>query len=890
MSIATRFEPRITTLKQPRKAKSRWAVITLITLVAFFARFYRLPDYPLGTFFDPAINGLDAIRLMQRGGPVFFFPTNGGREPAFIYLLIPFISLFGSTPFSLRVLPALLGVLNVVFLFGLLYELPSLGALPAELARQFKTHRLWLATLGGLVMAGSYWHIVVSRLGLRPLLVPFLAVPLFWSFLKGWYSGQKRWFALTGLLMGLGGYTYPASWLLPAILVLALLPEFVRGARRRSKALVATERRPAAPGQAPTAEVESGNNQRHGRSLAANVGLLILVAALTYAPMAWYLLKHPAQFSNRAFSVMVWNFLNTPGEVSAELARNVGRVVGYFCCLGSPTLIFGPPYFPGLSPLLAPFLLVGLVGAVRHGPSLFQRLVVLWWLIGLVPSVIAIEAPHPLRMIVALVPAAILIALSPIYLQHWLARSPFRNRFAKALNSPWLFWMPLLALLFSLANTFRVYFIDWTNLPDTKIVYDYEAIAIRDFILARAEDKVPIYLPLSQLNDPTLLFYLSSSFERSAVLSVPPEERVLIVAPEEAQDEITWVRLQNRRMTLLPPLTGRGQQLIRTALSASSLREVRTRQGDVSTVLRLAELAEDPVRFVEQPPLVPVVGLGPARLVGASFPFVIDSRDLPVTLFWQAREKTSREFEVLVRLVDDRRREWGNGDARPSGWVYPTTYWRPGLDEIGVRHVVRIGPTLPGPGRYWLAVSLFDPATGQRLPLTEGESPAVDTVFLGPLKVPRPPPPAASFDSFDHQAASFGGVARVSGYRLKASTIARGEQIQLTVLWEALARPALDYTVFVHLLDSDDNLVAGADQQPVGGTYPTTIWTPGERIIDSHSLSTMDAEGRPFKPGQYRLAVGLYDQTSGERLAVYHANGRPDPMRRMLLETTVTLR
>ena len=62
---------------QPATLKmTAWLTFMAIILLAFFFRFYRLADYPLGIFFDPAINGLDAIRLMQRGGPVIFFPTN----------------------------------------------------------------------------------------------------------------------------------------------------------------------------------------------------------------------------------------------------------------------------------------------------------------------------------------------------------------------------------------------------------------------------------------------------------------------------------------------------------------------------------------------------------------------------------------------------------------------------------------------------------------------------------------------------------------------------------------------------------------------------------------------------------------------------------------------
>ena len=91
-------------IRPPKPATNRlifWAACVGVILVAFLFRFYRIADYPLGLFFDPAINGLDAVRLIQRGGYVLFFPTNGGRESLFMYLLIPFIRFFGTTPFSI---------------------------------------------------------------------------------------------------------------------------------------------------------------------------------------------------------------------------------------------------------------------------------------------------------------------------------------------------------------------------------------------------------------------------------------------------------------------------------------------------------------------------------------------------------------------------------------------------------------------------------------------------------------------------------------------------------------------------------------------------------------------------------------------------------------------
>ena len=87
-------------------------------------------------------------------------------------------------------------------------------------------------------------------------------------------------------------------------------------------------------------------------------------------------------------------------------------------------------------------------------------------------------------------------------------------------------------------------------------------------------------------------------------------------------------------------------------------------------------------------------------------------------------------------------------------------------------------------------------------------------------------------------------------------------------MWEAIDTPAVDYTVFTHLLDASDKLVAGHDTQPLSDGYPTSIWTPKERILDQHLLPTPDT----LPPGQYRLAIGFYHQPSGQRLPVRFNN------------------
>ncbi|MDM8520024.1 hypothetical protein QUF64_08255 [Anaerolineales bacterium HSG6] len=842
----------------------RWLIIFVLLLATFF-RFYRLADHPLGLFFDPAINGLDAVRLMERGGHTLFFPSNGGRESLFIYLLMPYIKLFQTTPYAIRALTSSLSLLTVALLYRFMSEIWERPQNLLKTANVIDGTIFPLALIASLTLSVSYWHVSISRLGQRPIMVALLSVPVFWFFLKGWQSGHVRWFILSGFFLGVGAYTYSASRLLPVILMLTVLPDLILP--RLGNTSDVPESTPSTE-SSTTAESWSNRAIPMNRlALLRNLTLLTITALLIAAPMLWYFASHPALFTARAGSVMVWNFLDSPTEILAELGRNVGRVGGFFCCVGSPNPIFGLPDYPGLHPFLTPFLLIGLLVTLRHWRDLPHRLIALWWLIGVSPSVIAIEAPHPLRMVVAVVPTAILVSLGLHALYHRVTGQSTRFRLTR--NS--FFVLLLMGYLLSTITSYRAYFIDWTALQTTRGVYDYGAIAIRDTVLAHRNSDQPIYLPFERFNDSTLLFYLSDPFPRQATLSVESASQALVITPDRHRTSSTWIRLFQGRATILPPLTTAGQAHLQHNLTRLPAQPINTTDGE--TVARLTHLEADLSPFLQQPNYDLHATFGPLTLTGALYSHSISAEldetwPLPVTLFWQANQPTATEYEVLLRLVNDGQQALAQGDARPLDWVYPTSFWQPQIDQIVVQHQLFRHDNQPWPvGRYWLAVSVFDPATQQRLPLSEADSPSPDTYFIGPLKLPLSTSPQPN-----NNIATFGDVIRLTDYQIPSHQLSAGDTLELTLRWSALYQPAVDYTVFVHLLDEAGNLVAGRDAQPRDGTYPTTIWSPEEQIPDNHPL-ILPAD---LPSGSYQFAIGLYHQPTGQRLPLHRPNGQTD--------------
>lgn len=119
-------------------------------------------------------------------------------------------------------------------------------------------------------------------------------------------------------------------------------------------------------------------------------------------------------------------------------------------------------------------------------------------------------------------------------------------------------------------------------------------------------------------------------------------------------------------------------------------------------------------------------------------------------------------------------------------------------------------------------------------------------------------------------AANLDSKALLIGYGLGAQEIEAGETLTLTLYWQALTEMARRYTVFTHLLDADNHIVAQMDSEPLGGTHPTTEWRHGEIVRDNYGL--LIAQDTP--PGEYLLEVGMYYLPTLERLTVLDASGR----------------
>lgn len=104
--------------------------------------------------------------------------------------------------------------------------------------------------------------------------------------------------------------------------------------------------------------------------------------------------------------------------------------------------------------------------------------------------------------------------------------------------------------------------------------------------------------------------------------------------------------------------------------------------------------------------------------------------------------------------------------------------------------------------------------------------------------------------------ASWGGGISLAGWTADQNS----GQLNITLYWRANIQLARSYTAYVHLLDSEGELVTQLDRLPEG--YPTIDWQPGERVMDTYTLDLPPE----LIPGEYIIQSGFYHLPSDERL------------------------
>ena len=289
------------------------------------------------------------------------------------------------------------------------------------------------------------------------------------------------------------------------------------------------------------------------------------------------------------------------------------------------------------------------------------------------------------------------------------------------------------------------------------------------------------------------------------------------------------------------------------------------------------------IRPAYQPPAAPAVALTPLRaeldgqvaLLGvAAQPEQLRPGDTAlVAVAWQALAPIAQDYSVFVHLVSQDDLVVAQLDTMPGGGLRPTSQWVVG-DTIVDVYPVPIPATAYTPDRGQWAVGLYDPASGERLPMDLLAPPAGQadsaaaamTVAEDSLRFGAAELLAQAGATPNPLAVDFLDNISLVGYSWSSRTVRPGEPLTVTLYWQARGPVRESYTTFAHLLDAEEQTWGGHDAAP---EPPTTAWQPGEIVVDAHPLVVSpDAP-----PGIYTVEIGLYTSPDLSRLTLVRSPG-----------------
>ena len=390
-------------LKRVSWRRRETLALVLILLLAAGLRLGQLDTVMPEMTSDHVEKIRDAWRVSQ-GELNVFFANNGGREPLQMYAM----ALLAQMPgldfnfYTLKLLSALEGIVAVLLLYWTGCTL--IGGRAGRL----------VGLLTGAIVAVGYWHILLSRLGLRIVLTTGVAALLLLFLWRALRHNRRGDFLAAGLVIGLGLYTYQAARMLPLVVVTGVALTLLLRA----------------------------DGQR--LSLLRNFAALALIALVAFVPLGGFALEYPQDFWRRTTSRVLGDVpVTTEVEISAgeqlavlttRLAENLGDALLMFNWRGDVAWISGAPGKPALDPWTGALFLLGLVVWARRilrKRSVLDLLLPLTLLIMLLPTALAlsfpVENPSHTRASGAL-PAVFLIAALPLAQLAGLLRHQLRGR------------------------------------------------------------------------------------------------------------------------------------------------------------------------------------------------------------------------------------------------------------------------------------------------------------------------------------------------------------------------------------------------------------------------------------------------------------------------------
>lgn len=783
-----------------------------VLLLGFWLRTNDLQHFPPAISNDEAINAVDALHIARTGNFPMYEEDEGRAEPLFRIVEALGILVFGRTIWALRMVSVLLSMPVIALVIWITRE--CLYDYPRHL-------RLLAGLFAGITIATLVGHVTLSRTFFRSIL-QLVTMGLSIGFvLRGIRRSKWSDYILSGVFGGLTLYTYTAAWFFPPAFIVLFLALTLFSFRKWKQWL-------------------------------PKIIILGIFAMLISAPIIYLLITDPRAVLGRAEAL-------SPNAMN--LTRSIQAMIDQFLVAGDEN----PQYNVALAPIIPQMTIwlfyLGLGAMVIRICRVHSWFIASLLLLLTLPALLSNEITHGLRISGEYLIVPIIIGLG-VGLALWLLDRVFKHKLI--VSSVAVMGLITLGILNS-QLTWERYTDYYINPAQWRLwrVHEMELnhnewffrVDRQDFGEWVSAQTTPLLIPIGELNRQTTRSWLMNTYPvvTSTDITIDIPDNTQLVLPWSLElgdimsDSRQFALLNEDTITLLPTLSRSSHQALLNNLGDA---EAITREGQIDFLGNVSEFDANLINFEAQNPIDVIFGDGDMHLSAwAGDETIYSGQALEIMLTWESMRQIGHEYLASVQLQTQDYDRISSNDNYLLRWVYPTTIWDNNL-PVTTSHQLQLPDDLES-GAYQVTAGLS--YASYPLISAESDTQAIvgNRVTVGWLKVPQTEPTIPE-SAYEVEEMTIDDLFQLSHIEFAES----GDgQLLAQLHWQSIVhRPNIDATIFVHIVDSNNQIVAQSDSRPLGGQYPTFIWDTGEIVRTDHVFNFSDFDNLD----DYTVRVGMY--------------------------------
>ncbi len=333
-------------------ATTRWVLLALCIGAALLFRTWQITSIPQSIWYDELMTAKDTLLVLEGGAsPFHATPLALGDVVMnlYLYYVALIFKLFGVSYVSVKlfsIIPATAIVVATYFL-----------------GKKFMSREC--AAMAAFFIAVSHWHTSISRLGWSNVMMSLLQVCSYAVFLSGMERKSKGLAFLSGLLIGLCCYTYAASRLALAIMLMYIVVIWCIRKEMR-------------------------------RPIIMQAAWFCLGCFVVLAPLGEYYIHNSQLLTHRINQVSIVD-ASAPLESLFRIAGNIKQYMLMFHVSGDPRNLFNPGGAVMLDPALGILFLAGIIYVAIRWRTAHNALLPIWLIGGLAGGVFSDAAPTGFR-------------------------------------------------------------------------------------------------------------------------------------------------------------------------------------------------------------------------------------------------------------------------------------------------------------------------------------------------------------------------------------------------------------------------------------------------------------------------------------------------------------